>query len=424
MFYKLLTLYYYMRTKYALRFISRVQLEKFQQKNLIRFLRKIKKQSPFYIQTNANWKDLSTWPVMNKERLMNNFDTLNTAHIALSQAVQVAQKAEKTRDFTPKIGPYSVGLSSGTSGIRGVFLVSPREQAQWSGTILAKMLPKSIFCKQKIAFFLRADNNLYESVKSYVIRFKFFDLKKNFKEHYSVLHTFKPDVLVAPPAVLAMLAAAQQRGEICIQPLKIISVADVLYEDVKVLVSRVFRQSVHQVYQATEGLIGCTCSHGKLHLNEELMFIHKKYIDKKSGRFIPVITDFNRTTQPIIRYELNDILTEDENLCPCGNPSTVITRIEGRCDDILYAPGKPPRPVFPDFIVRAVLRYLPEIGNFQFRQTSLTTAELALPQGADYPTELFEELKQILPVQINVSVWQPPTDLTRKYKRVVREFPI
>ncbi len=422
MFYKLLMFYYYLRAKYCLHFSSRKQLEKYQQKKLKNILRYMQRHSPFYRKMLACKDDLSSWPYMDKAKLMADFDELNTANITLTKAQQIAQQAEATRDFTPKIGKYSVGLSSGTSGIRGVFLISPYEQAQWSGTILAKMLPKSIFCKQKIAFFLRADNNLYESVKSKIIQFKFFDLKKPFEQHIIALQNYKPDVLVAPPSVLYLLAKAQEQKKMEIKPLKIISVADVLYDDVKIFVSNIFGCKVHQVYQATEGLIACTCPHGNLHLNEELMIVEKKYIDKNSGRFVPILTDLNRSTQPIIRYELNDILTEDKSPCPCGNTSTIISRIEGRCDDVLYSPGNPPNPVFPDFIVRAVLRYLPSVGNFQFCQLSLTEAELSLPKECVCPEELLKELKQILPIQIKLTVWQQPYDLTLKYKRVKRNF--
>ena len=424
MFYKLLTFFYYLRAKYWLRFSSRAKLERYQQKQLKRILGYMKKHNPFYHTKNLSERDLSPWPCMDKYNLMAHFDELNTAHISLAQAQRIAQQAEVTRDFTPKIGKYSVGLSSGTSGIRGVFLISPREQAQWSGTILAKMLPKSIFCKQKIAFFLRADNNLYESVKSHIIQFKFFDLKKPFEQHISILQNFLPDILVAPPTVLYLLAQAQEQEKLHIAPIKIISVADVLYDDVKQYISRIFKQKVHQIYQATEGLIACTCAQGHLHLNEELMLVQHKHLEKNSGRFIPVLTDFNRTTQPIIRYELNDMLTLSSKSCPCGNPSLVIERIEGRCDDVLYAPGNPLRPVFPDFIVRLVLQYLPFVGNFQFRQVSLTKAQLALPVDIKCPLELLTQLKQVLPIQIDVTVWRPATDLTHKQKRVVREFSV
>jgi len=404
-----------------LRFSSRRKLEKYRQKKLKHILQYMQKHSPFYKKMSAI-SDLSAWPHMDKAKMMAAFDALNTANIPLAQAQEVALKAEATRDFTPKIGKYGVGLSSGTSGIRGVFLISPLEQAQWSGTILAKMLPKSILCKQKIAFFLRADNNLYESVKSRIIQFKFFDLKKPFEELLNILESYKPDILVAPPTVLYLLAQAQEGGQLHIAPVKIVSVADVLYDDVKQYLSKVFKQKIHQVYQATEGLIACTCPCGNLHLNEELMLVQRKELDGSTARFIPVLTDFNRTTQPIINYELNDILTPSNTPCPCGNPALVIERIEGRCDDILYAQGNPPRPVFPDFIVRTVLNYLPCVGNFQFRQVSFTNALLALPAGVKCPPEMLAEIKKILPLQIDVTAFRPDKDLTHKHKRVIRRF--
>ena len=43
-----------------------------------------------------------------------------------------------------KYKDISVGLSSGTSGHRGMFITTPEEQGTWAGTILAKMLPKMI----------------------------------------------------------------------------------------------------------------------------------------------------------------------------------------------------------------------------------------------------------------------------------------
>ena len=66
------------------------------------------------------------------------------------------------------------------------------------------------------------------------------------------------------------------------------------------------------------------------------MHIEKEYIDPATRRFVPVITDFSRTSQPIIRYRLNDILTEAAAPCACGSLFTAIERIEGRCDDTLY----------------------------------------------------------------------------------------
>ncbi len=65
-----------------------------------------------------------------------------------------------------------------------------------------------------------------------------------------------------------------------------------------------------------------------MHLNEDIVHIQKEYLDEQSRRFVPIITDFSRTSQPIIRYRLNDILTEADKPCLCGSPYTAIERIE------------------------------------------------------------------------------------------------
>ena len=74
--------------------------------------------------------------------------------IKKEEAFRVALQAETTRDFAPQLEGITVGLSSGTSGNRGLFLVGPQEQAKWAGTILAKALPGSLWAEQRIAFFL------------------------------------------------------------------------------------------------------------------------------------------------------------------------------------------------------------------------------------------------------------------------------
>lgn len=425
MFNKIIILFYYLKTKYFQHFADRATLLNWQKKKIKRFLPKIISKSPFY-QKYFQGKEgapLETLPLINKEVMMTHFDEFNTASIKLSQAMSLAEKAEADRNFTPKLGRYSVGLSSGTSGRRGVFLISPFEQGKWCGTILGKMLPGSIFEKQKIAFFLRADNNLYESIKSRRINFKFFDLKKDPAANLQRLHAFQPDILAAPPQMLRLITQAQERGDISISPIKIISVADVLYADLQAKMERVFKQKIHQVYQATEGLLGCTCQYGNLHLNEDILAVRKKYIDKQSGRFIPIITDFNRTTQPIINYELNDILIENTQPCPCGSPFLRIQSIEGRADDILVYKDKTgaEKIVFPDFIVRALLKHLPAGEEFLFEQQTPSQAVLYLSCPVDQDI-LLQALHSIIPIQITIRPFEPCKDLSLKQKRVKRNF--
>ena len=52
---------------------------------------------------------------------MERFDSINTRGVKRNEAFDLAIKAEKSRDFESMIDGVTIGLSSGTSGNRGVF---------------------------------------------------------------------------------------------------------------------------------------------------------------------------------------------------------------------------------------------------------------------------------------------------------------
>src|SRR5699024_7869763 len=106
--------------------------------------------------------------------------------------------AERSRDFAPTIGDITVGLSSGTSGNRSLFLVSPAERYSWAGTMLAKILPDNILARHRSALCFRANSNLYSSVTSRRFQFGFFDLLESLDRLTQKLSTFQPTLLVGP----------------------------------------------------------------------------------------------------------------------------------------------------------------------------------------------------------------------------------
>ncbi|SFI62587.1 F390 synthetase-related protein [Thermoflavimicrobium dichotomicum] len=350
----------YIRTRYRPSFQSRTQLEAWQHKQVIKLLQYVLPRSPFYREYYQGLS-LSEWrqfPLIHKKMMMEHFDELNTVGITQKEALQVALRAEETRDFTPMIRNITIGLSSGTSGHRGIFLVSEEERLRWAGAMLAKLLPASILSGHRVALFLRANSNLYTSVERGRIQFRYFDLVRPVREHIGSLNQFQPTILVAPPSMLRFLAEEQQAGRLSIQPQKVISVAEVLDPLDQQKIEQVFQQTVHQIYQCTEGFLATTCEYGTLHVNEDIVVIQKDVLDPVLGKFSPIITDFSRLTQPIIRYRLDDILTEKKEPCPCGSIFMAIEQIEGRCDDLFYLPSLSSRelvPVFPDFVRRAII---------------------------------------------------------------------
>ena len=326
-------------------------------------------QSPFYEDLSNRKQELKNYPVINKSIFMEHFNSINTRGIKRDEAFALAIKSEKSRNFSPMINGVTIGLSSGTSGNRGVFLATEAERAQWVACVLDRVIGFSLK-KRSVAFFLRANSNLYDSVKSKVLTFEFFDLMKDLKTQIPKLNKIQPTILVAQPSLLVELAKKKEAGELNINPDKIISVAEVLYPEDAEYLKSVFRQTIHQVYQCTEGLLATSCEHGTLHFNEDFLIIEKKYIDTDRKRFHPVITDLMRTTQPVVRYELNDIIHEKKD-CPCGSKSIGIEQIEGRSDDVLIFESNDgsQKKIFPDFFRRAIIMSDESISDYTLVQS-------------------------------------------------------
>ncbi|AUZ04904.2 putative adenylate synthase [Vitreoscilla sp. C1] len=366
-------LWSYWQTK-RLSFQTRQALESYQQQKWQQFAQRTLIHSPYFKPYVG--QDLADYPLMNKAVMLQHFDAMNTAGLRLQDAFAVAMRAEKERDFAPTLQGFSVGLSSGTSHQRGVFVVSEAEQAHWAGVILAKLLPQGLLAGERVALVLRANNNLYETIDNRFIAFQFFDLLQPFDNILQQLQAYQPSIIVAPAQVLRALALAKQRGEHDLKPKQVISAAEVLSERDAALITEVLGH-VQQVYQATEGFLAVTCTHGRLHLNEALLMVEPEWLDET--RFIPIITDFSRTTQPIVRYRLDDILHNDPRPCPCGQVTRVISQIEGRLNDVLALPkvGGGVVSVFADALERIMAQNLPLVCDYQLTQTSDNNVFLA-----------------------------------------------
>ena len=346
-------------------FSTRKKLESYQRKKIAKHLRFVTKKSGFYRKYAG--KKLEDLPVIDKGVMMDNFDIINTVGISRDEALEFAVQAERSREFDPKLRNITVGLSSGTSHSRGAFLVEKTETEKWAGFVLAKFLPHGITGHYRVAFFMRANSNLYKSVSSKNISFEFYDIYADMEQNIEKLKRLGADILVAQPSALLMIAEALENGRIDIHPETVISIAEVLEKEDEQRIKTAFGLDViHQVYQCTEGCLATTCRCGTLHLNEDIVFIEKEYIDEK--RFVPIITDFERTSQPIIRYRLNDVLVEKKEPCPCGCVYTALEKIEGREDDVFVfsGNGKEVR-IFPDFIRRCI-RLSGNIRNYRIVQ--------------------------------------------------------
>lgn len=332
---------YYILSKYNIR--GNINKKK------LALLKHLNNKSIFY----ANLKSIDLAPIIDKIIMNEQFDNINTVGFNFNDCLKFAKNNEKFRDFKNDYKNYSIGMSSGTTGHPSVFILSKEEKIKWLGTILGKTI--SLIKKEKIALFLRNNNNLYEQLNCGPIKFLFFDLFNNIDENIEKLNNYKPSILLAPAQVLKYIAINNKLNYF---PNKVYNIAEVLDDHTKSICEDYYKTNILQIYQATEGFLGISCKNGNLHLNEDNIIFDKVFLD--SDRFIPIITDLERYTQPFVKYKMNDILHIDNKKCNCGNNNTIIKKIEGRDNDTIYLKNNNGViiTIFSDYLLKIISNYI------------------------------------------------------------------
>ncbi len=416
-------LYYFLRDRYIESQInSKDKLQNYQNKKIEHFLKQICTHSLFYQEFFG--QALDVFPIMNKEMMQENLSLINTAGLNADKMMAFILEQHKKSTSHSDYKGHTVGLSSGTTGRASLFVVSPKERDIWSGIMLSKALKGLPLQKHKIAFCFRNNNNLYKNIKNLFIDIMFIDIANGADKIVEDLLAYQPTILVAPARVLSLLP--QYMNENAIQPQKVFSVAECLEEDSADRLKSYFKQDISEIYQCTEGFLGITDpASGKIILNEMYIHVEKEWIDEK--RFIPIITDFTRFTQPFIRYRLSDILVESENN---DGIFTEIKKIEGRVDDILYFHMKNTdslKPIFPDTI-RGLFTQITELEDYILEQDALHRLTIMIkPYNEEFAKLIARNLENFIltnnisPIEIKCETLDIH-DLNIKKRRIKRNF--
>ncbi|MGV3723919.1 MAG: adenylate cyclase, partial [Actinomycetota bacterium] len=201
-------LQHYLRARRSFQHLRGDALREYQNRRARAVIEYARQRSPFYRERfggldPSNWRE---FPTVDKAAMMARFGEFNTERVGREEALAVALRAEMERDFRPTLRGLTVGLSSGTSGHRGLFLAAPWEQAAWAGVVLARLLPPLRLRGYRVAFFLRSNSNLYTRLRNRWIDFRYFDLMLRLPEAVSALNNLQPDLLAGPPSLLGFLA--------------------------------------------------------------------------------------------------------------------------------------------------------------------------------------------------------------------------
>jgi len=366
---QLMTLLAFARARFAMKTLrTREQIDAYQARRLKRFLKRdVPKVEAF---SGAQFQQLSDAPVMDKAELMDNFELYNRLGLCAEMGWKIfGREASSPHGF-------SLGASTGTSGNRGLYMVSDAERYEWLGVILSRAFPDMLRRRERVAVILPQASALYDAAnESQRLQLKFFDLARGVEAIVADVAAFDPTTLVAPPRVLTVLAEA----DTTLVPQSVFSGAEVLDAADRATIEARFGRRVREIYMATEGLFAVACDHGSLHLIEDRVAFEWEAAGE-DGLVTPLVTDFTRRTQIMLRYRMNDLLRLGITPCPCGSPHQVIDEIVGRQDDVFHFTRSNGERVTmtPDVIRNTVLDTDRQIADYRVSQTGADVVQLEL----------------------------------------------
>lgn len=367
----LLALAAFLRARHRLRRLdTRERLEAFQSACLRRFLARDVPAVAAY--RGQRYARLSDAPVSDKAALMARFEDFNRLRLDAATGWDM---------FEGRLAPprgYAVGASTGTSGNRGLYVVSDRERYLWLGVMLARALPDFLTRPERVAVLLPQASRLYDAAnESGRLKLSFFSLDAGIEATLSRLETDRPTTLVAPPRVLTALALSDRN----LAPRQVFSGAEVLDPADRAIIEARFGVRVREIYMATEGLFAIACPFGTLHLVEDHVAFEWLPVAGSAALVSPLVTDFTRRTQIMLRYRMNDLVELAAAPCPCGSPHRALAAVHGRQDDAFTLSSRAGMPVTltPDVIRNAVLDAHRGISDYRVIQTGAQTIRLELP---------------------------------------------
>jgi phenylacetate-CoA ligase len=333
---------------------SRERLLAHQRARLCALLEHAVTSAPFYRRTlgpNAPEAPLSELPTLSKATVMEHFNEI-VCDPRLRLEDLRAHMASGPDAARPFLGEYRVASTSGSTGLRGVFVHTQREFAVWAAASLrafarAGAAPGARLLAIGAPSPLAITRQLFADLQAARPDAPRLSVATPLPELVEALNAYQPEGLVGYPTVAGLLAGEQLAGRLRIRPRFGAYGAEPLTPVIRRRIRDAWGFEPASVYAATEALLlgSSTPQDPSLELSEDLLVIE---VVDENDRPVPagtpgakvLVTNLVNYAQPLIRYELSDVLTPADGPNPSGRPWRRIAAIEGRCMDTLYLPGR------------------------------------------------------------------------------------
>jgi phenylacetate-CoA ligase len=324
--------------------------------------------------------DLARLPVMTKEQMMAGFDELVTDR-RLTRPGAERHLAASAAEPSLLLGEYACLASGGSSGLRGIFVQSIGEYAEFVASFLrpaaARMAaPGGPPPGGVLTAIVGAASPVHASgfgaaaaAAGDPMRTISAPATLPLAELVQRLNQAQPLVLHGHTTKLALLAGEQRAGRLRIAPVSVTAMGELLTDEHRVAIAAAFGVPPVNQFTSTEGLTGQTEPGGTVLSFASDMCIAELVDDDNQP--VPdgtpsakvLLTNLYNHTQPLIRYELTDRLTRHP-----AEPGHGYLRatVDGRADDS-FRYG---RIALDPLVIRTVMVRTPAALEYQVRQTS------------------------------------------------------
>ena len=324
--------------------------------------------------------DLQSLPVTNKRLLMDNFEAVVTDPRLKLDTLRDHLKSIRRDEYY--LGQYRVVATTGTSGLRGVFVY---DRAAWS-VVLANTIRWHRFAGIRPEWPSRvricsigADNPMHVTQRipesADVGLFKVLHLLATdpLPRLVDALNAFQPQVILPYPSIAALIADEQIAGRLQIRPKVVATHSELLTDEMSRRIKAAWGITPFNHYGLTEEPhVGFDCAmHRGMHILEDLSIV--EVVDENNQPVSPgilgrkyLLTNLYNRVQPLIRYEVTDMLAKSAGACPCGRPFPLVSQIGGRSEDILRLKDRNGLEVLvPPMAITLRIEAVPEVAEYQ-----------------------------------------------------------
>lgn len=332
-------------------------------------------------------RDLSALPTMTKADVVDRFDEVVTDRRVTGDLVEATLAGTGTEP-RPILDEYVAFASGGSSGRRGVFVLDVPAVVQFVGSLCRNLvarieqmggpppggLPIAIVAAGSAVHPTGGATHLAGGP----LPFHFLPVPATapLPDIVDRLNALQAPLLYGYPSVLARLAAEQRAGRLRIRPMMVTSTSETLTPELRAAIREGFGVPIVNTFGSTEGLVGTSAPD-----DEDLVFAEDgcivELVDERHRPVPPgapsaavLVTNLENHLQPLIRYELTDVLTA----APQGD-GHLRARVRGRSDEVFRYPGATLHP----HVVRSVLVRSPDVAEYQVHQTPAGIAVTLVP---------------------------------------------